>query len=377
MNLNALLNQAKLTVQTVFFALPLSYRYWVLGPLVVVGIYYGLWASDRYVAEAQLVVEQDSATAPAGLDLGLLSLSGGADQNDSLIVEAFMTSPSMLAQIDALLGLREHYSSRSIDFWARLDADASLESFYSYLQDFITATVDQESNIITLRVVAFTPEMAKEISDRMTSVAEEFVNAIGQGLGAQQLAFVQGQVDQNNNRLREASNALVELQRQYEIVSPEVENATLGQIIAGLQAELAKAKTELKTKLSFLTESAPEVLASKRQVAALEKQIEQERAAQTGGEENSVSTLYLKYQEAQLAVKVATELYQASLASLESTRLEASRKVKYLVAISAAQLPDNALEPRRAYIVATWFLLLNLGYLLAMLIVATINDHRE
>lgn len=365
------------TLGRVFSLLPTIYRYSVLLPTALLAIYYGLISSDKYLVQAHVVVEQDSLSSTPSLELGLLSLGGSGDQNDALIVEAFMESNAMLEQVNSALNIREHYSSNTIDWFSRLNPTASKEDLFEYFLKNVSASVNSESSIIQLDVAAYSPAFAKNLADSMVALSEVFVNEVSQGLAQQQLDFVKSEVDKNSRRLAQATADLILLQQQYEIVSPEVEAQTLGEIIAGLQAELAKERAILKTKLSYLTNNAPEVVSSRKRVAALQQQIEQEREAQTGGGESAINHLHLKYQSAQLAVTVASEVYQASIASLESARLEASRKVKYLVAISGAQLPEEAQEPRRAYAIATGFLLLNLLYLIIVLVIATINDHRE
>ena len=241
-------NQHQLTSQ--LSRLPKLYWLSVVGPLILIALYYAFIATDRYVVTARVVVEQDNLSSAPSLDLGLLSLGNSSEQNDALIVKAFMESEAMLAEVNQKLAVRQHYQLSQIDRFNRLKTEASREDFYDYFLNHVSADVDSESSIITLTVAAYNPDFAKQLADSMVELSENFVNNVSKGLAKQQLDFVKAEVDKNSERLAEATEDLVNLQRQYEIVSPEVEAQTLGTIIAGMQAELAQERAVLKTKLS-------------------------------------------------------------------------------------------------------------------------------
>ncbi len=78
-----------------------------------------------------------------------------------------------------------------------------------------------------------------------------------------------------------------------------------------------------------------------------------------------------------MTVQVALDIYQGSLKSLEASKLDASRKVKHLVRVSAPTLPEDSVMPRRLYNVATFFVVINLLYWVVSLLAASIRDHRE
>jgi capsular polysaccharide transport system permease protein len=76
-------------------------------------------------------------------------------------------------------------------------------------------------------------------------------------------------------------------------------------------------------------------------------------------------------------VDFGTDLYKLSLTSLETTRLEAFRKMKSLVVISSAQPAQEAVYPRRYYIVFSALLICGLFYGLIRLMLSVIRDHRD
>lgn len=356
-------------------------------PTLLVFAYLGLVAADGYVSRAQVMVEQDSplgAGSGAELALGLLSVGGGATKRDVLVVQNYMSSRTMLEDLDAALGLRGHFSGAAVDWFGRLDAEASEEDFLEYYQKHLTLTIDEESMILGIEFVAYDADFAQAVTRHLVSRAEAFVNEVSRYLAREQLDFVQAEVNKAQERLKQASREMITLQRRSEVFSPEAEAEALGQILAGLEVELSKQRTQLKALSGYLNPNAPDVVSTRQRIAALEAQVEQERARLVGGRGDEqtlagggLNDLMLSYQDAQVDLKLATEIYQTALATLESTRLDAARKVKYLVSVDEPSRPDSAEKPRVAYWTATIFVFLNLAFFVFNLIVATIQDHRE
>lgn len=353
------------------------YAIGVLLPSLLLLGYLGLIASDRYVSEARLIVERDSANV-GGIAMGLLSLGQGGSALDVELVKRFIESPAMVEYLDHALDLRKHYSQDKADFFSRLSPSASREDFVKYYLKRVDIHIDKDSLTLDLAIQAFDPVYAQKLARAVVERSERFVNDVGQSLAREQVAFAQGEVEKSNKRLVDAANELIAYQNEHEMLSPELESAALSQVIAGLQQELARQKTELKALRSYLSDSAPEVMAARSRIAALDLQISQERAKQVRtGQSGALNALLVDYKELELGVRVATDIYQAGLATLEAAKLDASRKVKHLVMVSAPTLPQDATRPRRLYSLATAVALLHILYLIGGMIVVIIQDHRE
>ncbi len=349
----------------------------VIAPSLLALAYLGLLASDGYVSRALVLVEQDSPLAAPEIALGILSVGGGPTKQDALVVESFMQSRAMLDDLNAQLDLFAHFSSAEVDWFSRLDPEASTEDFLAYYRDRLRLAVDEESYILSIEFVAFDPEFARRVTERLVTRSEEFVNEVSHYLAREQLAFIQGEVDRANQQLKRASREMIALQRQNDVFSPERETEAVGEILAGLEVELARQRTELKALTGYLNPDAPEMVATRGRIAALEQQAVQERARLVGSAESGLNDLMLTYQDAEVGVKLAAEVYKTALISLETTRLDAARKVKYLVSVDRPSLPDSAEQPRVWYWTLSVFVFLNLAYFVASLVFATIQDHRE
>lgn len=355
----------------------LRYALLVLLPTLAVLAYNGLIASEGYVSRAHVMVEHDSPVPAPELALGDL-LGSTPSKVDSLIVKTFMESRSMLEYLDKELALREHYSSERIDRWSRLPAGASREDLLEYYRDHLEVTVDQESFVLEVAFTAYDPEFAQKAADMLVSRSETFVNEVSHHLAREQLAFIEGEVERARDKLKKASREMVELQRKYEVFSPEKESESAGMVIGGLMQQLAQQQATLKALESYLNPGAQQIVETQRKIAALKKQIAEQRAELVGsGDEEGLNELMLDYQDAEVNLNVATEVYKSAIGTLETTRLETARKAKYLVSLSAPSLAEEAYHPRVAYWTLTVFVFLNLAYFVLGLIIATVQDHRE
>ncbi len=350
----------------------------VLLPTLLSLLYLGLLAADGYVSRAQVMVEQESQLGSAEIPvLSLLSVGGGSSKTDALVVQNFMRSRSMLEALDEELDLRGHFSGDGVDWFSRLPADASMEDFLQYFRDHLDLVVDDESLILSIEFVAFDRAFAQRVVQALVARAEAFVNSISQQLAREKLAFIESEVQRASRRLQESSQAIVQLQRRTDVFSAEKETEAVGEILAGLEVELAKQRTQLKILGGYLNPVAPDVIAARQRVDALERQVQQERERLIGAGSEGLNMLMLEYKEAEVNLRLASEMYATALAAMETTRLESARKVKYLVSVDSPSLADSAEHPRVAYWTFTIFIFLNLAYFVLGLIVAAVQDHKE
>lgn len=354
------------------------YALLVVLPSVLLGIWYGLIATDRYVSETRMLVERDAFSGLPGMDLGILSLGSSQNEIDAWLVKRFIESPAMVDYLDTTLGLRAHYQSPEVDPFSRLSKSASRERLVEYYLDHVQVGVDQDALTIDLAVQGFESGYAQKLANAIAVHAEEFVNEGGQSLARQQVEFVQKEVDSAYARLQKASKELIRYQNEKGLLSPEVESAAISQVIAALQSELAQRRTELKALLAYLSPAAPDVLSLQKRISALERQIVQERAKQVRGAGSAaLNDLLIAYKEREMEVEIARDIYEGGLKSLEAAKVDASRKMKHLLMVSAPTLPETSTEPRRLYGWITAVVLLNLAYVIGSLIISTIRDHRE
>ena len=106
-------------------------------------------------------------------------------------------------------------------------------------------------------------------------------------------------------------------------------------------------------------------------------QLEQEQKRLTSKETPALNEVTADFQNYQVQAELSTDLYKASLTSLEQARIEAYRKLKFLLVISDPEVAEEAMYPERAYNLATLAVLLCLFYGLVVMVLATIREHQD
>jgi capsular polysaccharide transport system permease protein len=347
--------------------------------LLVVGIatfYYVALASDRYVATAQVYVKQDNSIKALMPTVGLFG--GGMNAGkDMQLVDAYVKSQDLLVVLDRDIQFSDHFSDRSWDFYSRMEEAPTEEDRLAYFQTRLTSGLDQDSGIITLKAQGYTQEYALTFLQHVIKNSEAFINGIGQQIATQEIEFVEGELARAKERLDEARTNLLKFQNEHGILSAKASGAALQSVVISMENELVQLRTEEKALSSYLNGNAAELVSVRARIEAIESQILAEReklASDDGQSQNDVLAAYLVLE---MEVKFTTDLYQASLVALEKARIESYKKLKHLVVVQSPQMPDEALEPRKFYNIATLFVVLSLAYGIISMIIATIREHRD
>ena len=361
--------------------LALRFALLVLLPFLAAAGYLGGLASDRYVSQAHFTVRDSGAQANAGgFDLGGLlgGIGGGGGRQDAYLLRDYILSADLLAQLDEAQGLRAAWSDPAIDPLWRLAADASDEDFLEYYRDMIAATIDTESGIMTVELQGFTPEPTQAMLGMILAESETLVNEISNRLAREQLDFINGEIEDNSRRLREAKTALLSFQNEYGVVDPNEEAGLVISVIAQMEVSLAEDKAELSVLRSYLGKGAHEVVAMRNRIAAKTAQVEAQKKRLTGaGDDERLNRVMARFEELRFDLEFANERYRLALLALEGAQIEASRKVKSLVVVARPNLPDEALYPDRPYILGTVAAFLLMGFAIFSVVLAAIREHME
>ena len=350
----------------------------VVVPTLLAAIYYGLIASDIYVSEARFSVR---TSEQGGISGGVLSsvftgTAGESSSEDAAIVAEYILSQDMLTELDKRLDLRKHFSSHNVDFLSRLDNDASQEDFLEYYRDRVQVNVDTSTNIITIDVQSFEPALSQMMANNIIELSEDLVNRLSERIVEDTLSFARGEVNNAEDRVRKASDAVTAFRNKTLSMDPKEETRGALNIIAGLENKLAEARAELLDTKSFMRQDSPQVRIIQSKVDALKKQIYEARQSLASKDSTrNYTQLIDQYQPLALEEELAKQRYASTLNSLEAARAEAQRKQRYLLSFIQPQIPDEALLPERFKSTVIFFLALCLIYAIGGLVWAAIKDH--
>jgi len=365
-----------------FRSMPVPLQFFVaiiIIPTLITVFYYGIFASDVYIAEAKYALRQNTQTQVSGLFESMLS-GGSVSESpgeDTNIVRDYIHSREMIVALDQALSIRDHYSSDTIDFISRFDAGDSQEKFLAYFRNMVELGIDTTTNISTLRVRAFDPSVSHQIAQTIIKLSEELVNSISSRIVEDSLQFARAEVEAAETRVRAASTAMTRFRSDTNSINPGEETKAVLGIITELESQLAVARTQLIEAQGYMQRSSPQVQVLRGKVDALEKQVIDERKRLSNDGETGVNytTLIDSYQPLLLEQELATKQYASTLASLEVARIEAQKQQRYLLPFVPPQIPDEAVEPKRLKSIITVFLGLCIIYAIGGLIWAAIKDH--
>ena len=343
---------------------------------LLVVFYYTLWASPRYVSEAQFVVKQAGSNELPMAGLAALG-SVSSSMRDALVLQKYIESSAMAKALDEAVSLKAHYERSDWDVFSRLGAESTLEDYVKFYQQHISVMHDELSDVLYVEVQTFDAEYSLQVANALMSISEAFINNIGSKMAQEQMAYAQKEVERSYNVLREQQSSLIHFQDKFKLYNPEQQGGALVGAINELEGEIIRQQTEMKSLLAFMRDDAPEVKAKRIRIKALEQQLSEEKSKLTNEDKKSLNKINVDFQEIKLNTELASDLYKSSLAGLEQVRSEAYRKLKHLLIVEAPSLAEEDKYPRRLYSIFTWFVSLILIYLIGRLIYSIVKEHKE
>ena len=349
----------------------------VIIPVLIFSAYQLLWATNRFESQSKVIVQQpDSAsTLDSGMAL-LTGLGGSGGGSDPDLVKAYIYSNDMIDYLNNKIALREHYSQSFIDYFSRIHESDSRETLDQYYQDHLDVIIDDKSGVITISAQAFDSEYAQLLANTVVERAEWFINSIGHQLANAQLSFMQGEHKLIEQRLADAQKDLLTYQQKYNLLDPTAEGTAKQQITYTLESQIAVKQTEIKTIKAIMSANSPQVRGLQNELKALNAQLEIERdkLSQSGLDEIPISELLSKFTDYKIKMDLALQAYTSSQISLEKSRIEAYRQLKYLIVVERATLSEDSKYPDVVYNISLFLLLLSLAFGIGKIIISTIRE---
>lgn len=345
-------------------------------PTILCAVYYFAIAADQYQSEAHFVVRSPAKPdASSGLSF-LVQLGLVKSQDDSFIVQDFITSRDAMKALAAAIPLEELYSRRGADFLARYPSilyGATEEQLYKYYKQMVSVIHTDKTGITTLKADAFQPEDAHLIAETLLKLSEDLVNQINRRLQTDAIANSLAELSTAQERVIGAQTALTEFRNKEMIVDPQQSAVALAELIAHFSSELGAVQAQI-AELKSGSSGSPQMGSLQRRAAALEQQILQERSkiAQNKG---GLAARIAAYERLVLEREFANRTLGAAEAELVRTRAEAARQLLYLERIVAPNRPDYATLPMRLRKVITFLVINVLLLCLAWLVFSGVREH--
>jgi capsular polysaccharide transport system permease protein len=347
-------------------------------PTLLAGAYFFLVAADQYESEARFIVRSAARPeVPGGLAL-LVQLGLGRSQDDSFIVQDYLTSRDAIDRLQTQLPLREMFNREGADFLARYPSvlyGPRAEQFYRYFQHMVSVVHVDKTGISTLRVSAFNAVDAHNLAETLLGSGEELVNRINHRLQTDAVGNSLRELQTAQQRMVDAQIELTNFRNRELILDPARSAVALAELIARLSSELGATQAQVAEMRSGAAAS-PQLLALQRKASALEEQIARERARVASGGDDLAGRIAV-YERLSLEREFANRMVGAAEAELVRSRTEAARQLLYLERIVEPNLADYPTQPKRVRSVLTIFAVNLLILLICWLIWSGVREHAQ
>jgi len=318
---------------------------------VVISLYWGFVSSDRYVSEANVIIRKtDNANLPSP-DLTALVTAGaalGATRADQLLLRDYLLSLDMLKKLDAKLDLRHHFSDSAHDVMSRLWFK-DIEFFYRFYLRMVEVEYDDYAGVLCIRVQAYDRATAHAIARMLVEEGEDYMNVLGHEMAEAQIGFLASQVEKAQERFQEASQALLAYQNEKGLLSPTATAESINAIVASLEGQRAQLQTQLASLPKSLERTHPNILSLKQAIAAVDRQIDDEKAKLATPSGSTLNASVEAFQRLQMQVVFTQDLYKSALLGLEKGRSDSLRLLEKVSVLQSPTMPEYPMEPRRGY----------------------------
>lgn len=361
--------------------LALSFFLFVAVPVALGSVYYGVIASDRFVAGSGFAVR--GINAGSGLD-GIGALTGlaatGSTTSDSYIILKYLRSRDVVDRLETDLHLRQAFSAGETDWLSRMDPALPIEEFVLYWNKMIRTTFDPTSGVVTFEVESYSAQDAERIATLVLRYTQELVNSLSEQARVDAVRFAESEVVRAESRLRAALASQREFREQEQSLNPAATAQIDIELLGALQSRLIDIRARISAISGSIDADAPSMTALRRQAEALEAQIAERGAdiggaARAGGIPGGMSGLLAVYETIEVEKNFAQQAYASALASLEQARVDADRQQRYLAVYSLPALPQAAIYPQRALNILMLTLIAVGLWGIGTLVVYSVRDH--
>ncbi|MCF1480482.1 hypothetical protein G6L63_23470 [Agrobacterium vitis] len=361
-----------------------SFLLFVVIPSFATLIFSAFWASNIYVVETKMTVRQAidpetngtslSGTASSILSSFGLSQSSGTAQ-DTLIVLDYLKSRAVILDVGGRDTMEKFYNRPALDWLSKLGSEIDLEALWSYWRSHVQASVDTQSNILTLKVEAYTPQDAYDLSSSILQSSENLINRISSRNRQDALNRAKEEVDRSIGQLADARSEMLAFQQKINSLDP-VETAKQ---IMSLTSSLSLKRIELETGIASSSLSGatdrPGDRYAKTQLEVINSQIENLKGLLTAPDQPlSVSQQLKEFEILKLRQTFAEQMYTLAHTSFEEARRKLSKQQLYVVVVVPPLLPEEALYPQPFINMALVFFACFITWSIMSLAIAAIKD---
>jgi len=343
----------------------------VVLPSVIVMWYLQDRAADQYASFVGFSVHSEDTSAVTDVLGGSIDLGGGSKDSD--ILYEFIKSQQLVAQVDAKLDLRSLYRKPQNDPIFTFEADGTIEDLRDYWLRMVKIYYDTDTQLIELRVQAFTADDAYSIAQEIFSQSSEMINKLSAVARKDTTRYALEELEKSQGQLKAARQALTQFRNETGIVDPSADVQGQMGLLNSLQQKLVEALIEQDLLTDTARANDPRLEQAARKIVVIRKRIVEERKtfgiSSEGGNSAEFNAQLSQFEALTVEREFAERAWLAARSSYDGSLIEANRQSRYLASYVGPTRAERAEYPERI----TFWLLITLAMFLAWSILTLIG----
>lgn len=353
-----------------------SFFAFVVAPIVVMSVYWGLIASKQYSTEMKFALRAGEASPLDSLG-GMFGLGTSQQAQDTQILAEYVTSRAMIDALGATLDLRTIYGHGGGDYFSRFDPDDSVEDLEKYWKKRVDAKIEKLSGIVSVSVRAFSPDESLALGKTIFTLSEKLVNDLSTRSRRDALTQARSELDRAEKRLQLRETAMRDARNAEGVLDANTAAEALTKVVTQLRLELARTEQDLASQGS--AQDSPQSRVIQLRAASIKAQIEdytrQIADTNSGSGSNSMADRLRALSTMQIELNLARQQYAQAFAIYESARTDLETQHAYLVTVLPPTLAQKSTYPRRMW---EWSIIIVptiIGWLAAVAIAFVVRDN--
>src|SRR5439155_13894625 len=333
------------------------YKWLVIGVWVVTVAGTWVWTINApKIYEATTTVMSPREGGGAGLLLGGLAASGLAQQLPGVVVPSLTPNRDMLIsllksrtmgeEIIRRFGLQERYQDRYFD------------QALKHLEGLTNVFVSKEG-VISIRVQDTSPQLAAQIANFYMENLERLVSKFSIGDAGRKRRFIADQLARAKKELADNEQVLRAFQERNRAFVLQEQTRGAIDAAARLKGEIIAVDAQLEVMRAFATEANPEVIALRRRVEEMKRQLAQIQfgdglaAASRGSDQRDFAVPFSRVpavglELARLTRDLKTQETVVTLLTgqLEQARIDEAKDIPVVQVLDPAVVPEHHSKPR-------------------------------
>lgn len=201
-----------------------------------------------------------SAILGSAANSALGSLVGSEGSDELLLYNSILSSKDIANNVVDNLDLIRIFNERNLlDFYIVHPIMNSIQSFFppdpadvaqaearrhekfvkAFMKNIVSIENDEKMNTLSITVYDRDPNLAKKIADEYLIELEKFLNNNNVTVAKKNRVFLEGQLSENDNKLRQAEVALKQFQERNNVIDPDKQAEFSIQAAANIQSQIS------------------------------------------------------------------------------------------------------------------------------------------